>query len=152
MKVLQKSFWILSLILPAAAQNGAWESVQALTPGTDVQVRLTSGESARGPLGLVSDRSVALTLKNGQRMFARQEIARLSVKMPGHRKRNALIGLAVGTGGGIAAGAAMDAGEHPCIVACDLGKVVFTPMGAIVGVIVGALLPTGRWSTIYETR
>ena len=153
MEVLPKCFWLLSLILPAAAQTSNWGTVQALPRGSDVQVRLMSGESARGPLESASDGAVSLNLKNGQRMFAREEIARLSVKKPGHRKRNALIGLAAGTGGGLVAGAAIDSDAHACIFfPCDAGKLIFTPVGAVVGVAAGALVPTGGWRTVYATR
>jgi hypothetical protein len=155
-KDLQKCFWLLSFVLPAAAQTGNWGTLQSLPAGTNVQVRLTASEAVRGQLESVSDDALVLNLKGGPRMFARQQIALLSVKKSSNRQRNALVGLALGTGGGLAVGAAVDAASGPCTYACvlgsDAGKLIFTPLGAIVGVIAGALLPTGGWRTVYEIR
>ena len=95
MKHLHVCLWFLFLflVLPAAAQTGEWVTVQALpallTEDRSVQVELTTGESIRGRLESVSADALALNVKNGQRMYARQQIARVSVKKPGHRLRNA---------------------------------------------------------------
>jgi hypothetical protein len=34
----------------------------------------------------------------------------------------------------------------------NLGKKVFTPLGALIGVTVGALLPTGGWHNLYRAK
>src|ERR1035438_3459643 len=122
MRVLQKSLGVLFFILPVAAQTGNWGNIEALSAGTNVEIRLTGGESAQGRLESVSDSAVVVNQKNSQRMFARQGIAQLSVKKEGHRGRNAAIGLAVGAGGGLAAGAAVDSAAGPCKYACVLGS------------------------------
>jgi hypothetical protein len=138
------------LILPAAAQTANWESVQALPPGIVSRVRLTGDELVQGQLGSVSDDRVVLYLKDAQRMLSRREIAQLSVKKKGHRARNALLGFGIGALGGLAVGAAADARRgHPGFVS---DKALCTPLGAIGGAIVGAVLPTGGWRTVYERR
>ena len=75
------------------------------------------------------------------------------MKKQGHRGRYALIGL----GTGAAAGAAVGAGSYsPCSGFCILsptraqdagfGAVVF----GVVGVLIGALIPTGGWHEVYK--
>jgi hypothetical protein len=43
--------------------------------------------------------------------------------------------------------------QRPNVVGgSDAGKLIFTPMGAIAGVMIGAALPTGGWAIVYEIR
>jgi hypothetical protein len=72
--------------------------------------------------------------------------------------RNALIGTGIGAGAGLAIGAAADHGSNcsqtsfGCIVPPKVGKEALTPLGAIVGAIIGAVLLTGGWHEIYRAR
>ncbi len=77
----------------------------------------------------------------------------LSVKKPGHRKRNAPIGLAVGAGAGLGIGLAARC-TGTCLQIVPNGAVVAaaTAGGAVVGLAVGALLPTGEWREIYRFK
>jgi len=34
----------------------------------------------------------------------------------------------------------------------NLGKEVLTPLGALAGAVVGALIPTGGWHDVYRAR
>ena len=75
----------------------------------------------------------------------------VSVKKGGHRKRNALIGLAVGAGAGLAIGLATRPGPNQ-ITVIPAGAVVggLTAAGAIVGAIVGVVIPSAGWREIYK--
>lgn len=92
----------------------------------------------------------------GERTLSRQDIKRVQLKRPGHRGRHALIGLAVGAGGGLVAVAALHNAK-----ACNTGfcvgpdvahdvKLAVVPVGAVIGAMVGAALPSGGWTDIYR--
>ena len=85
-----------------------------------------------------------------QETLARQEIKRVQSKRPGHRGRNTLIGLGVGhPADGFAAGAGIDH-ETPTAGSRNAGKAVLTPIGAIIGTVVGVAIPTGGWREVYR--
>jgi hypothetical protein len=84
-------------------------------------------------------------------MFTRDEVSLVSAKKPGHRKRNALIGLASGAGAGLIIGVAARNGSGG--LGPNLDNVVtagMTVAGALVGSIVGVLIPTGGWREVYK--
>jgi hypothetical protein len=145
----------LSVVSPAAAQTDSWETIQALPRGTNVQLLLTAGESLRGQLESVSEEAAVLTLKRGQRMLERQHIARISVKKPSHRGRNALIGAAIGGGTGLGVGASVAAAQGASPTDSWRGwnlLNILGPAGAILGLAVGAVIPTGGWRVVYGLR
>ena len=135
----------------AAAQTSAtaWNTVKALPAGTEVRIAAGS-HTIRGKIDRITDDTLVVTSGNGQEMLAQQEVTRVSVGKQGHRGRNALIGLGIGAGAGLGVGAAADAGCTGFCFLGDLGKEVFTPVGAVAGVLVGALIPTGGWREIYK--
>ena len=137
-------------ILPAAAQTRNWQAVEALAQGTAVQVQVPEG-TTYGQLGVVTDTDLILSLKSGQRMFARGDIMQVSVQKPGHRGRNALIGLAIGAGAGaiLAVAAASGAGGG-LFKAHAILPVVGGP--AALGVMIGAALPSGGWKPVYKAQ
>ena len=136
-----------ALTLPLSAQDADWDSVQRLAPGTEVRVHLTARTSAQGQLQSATDSSLVLDLKNGQQMFSRQEIVKVSVKKKGHRGRNALIGLGVGTGVAVWVAKSCDGGpcEGPAAGAAALTALLLGPA-------IGAALPTGGWRDVYRAR
>lgn len=135
-----------------AAQTNVtdWNTVKALTAGTEV--RVTAGSrTVRGKIDRITDDTLVVTSGKGPEMFTQQEVTRVSVGTVGHRGRNTLIGLGVGAGVGLGIGAAVDA--QPCKGFCifpNAGKVVFTPLGAIVGTLAGVAIPTGGGREIYK--
>ena len=90
------------MVATVAAQTNAtnWNTVKALTTGTDVQIAASS-RTVRGKIDRVTDDTLVVTSGKGQEMFTQAEVTQVSVKKPGHRKRNTLIGLAVGAGAGL---------------------------------------------------
>ncbi len=135
----------------AAAQTTAtsWNSVQALPAG--LEVRIAAGaRTIRGRIDRVSGEAIAVTSGKGQEMFSQQEISRVSVQKQGHRKRNALIGLGVGGAAGLGVGlAASSCGGFGCIGAgaVEIGAPIAF---AVVGTVVGAVIPTGGWREVYR--
>jgi hypothetical protein len=142
----------LALIMAtAAAQTTAatWNSVQALQAGTEVRIAAGAG-TVRGRIGRVTDDALAVTSAKGQEMFTRQEVSGVWVKKPGHRKRNALIGLGVGAGVGLGIGiAALSCKGLGCIGASAVE--IGAPLAfGLVGTAIGAVIPTGGWREVYR--
>jgi hypothetical protein len=144
---------IAASLAPAAAGQqvgpiGEWANLNRLENGAEIRVVLTGGKTVRGFLQSVSPDSVAINAATSQEALSRQDIKLVSSKRPGHRGRNTLIGLAIGAGGGLATGAILDKGDGRWFP--NLGKEIFTPVGAIIGAIVGVAIPTGGWRVVYR--
>lgn len=140
------------LAATTAAQTSAvnWNSVKTLTAGT--QVRVTAGSrTVRGQIDRITDDALVETSGKGQETFERQQILAVSIRKPSRRKRNALIGLAAGTGIGLGVGiAARSRPGQLEIVPNGAVTAAFTVAGAIGGTIVGAVIPTGGWREVYR--
>ena len=103
----------------------------------------------RGSLESATADSLALRTGNGQEMLSRAQIRRVQTRGNNHRKRNALIGLGIGTLGGLAVGAGIDETNNTSWFP-SAGKAIFTPTGAIIGTVIGVALPSGGWREIYR--
>jgi hypothetical protein len=135
----------------AAAQKTNWANVKTIPVGGEIRVSLEDGKSYRGQFQSVTDESLIMIAANSQETLAHAQIAKVATKGESHRLRNTLIGLGVGAGAGLGIGAGSDAGCSPhCWFGNDIGKEVLTPLGALVGTIVGVAWPTGRWHEIYR--
>jgi hypothetical protein len=145
---------LLVLAAGACAADSNWATVKSLTIGGEVKVAAAGGKSFRGQLQSVTDESLVVLAANTQQSLARAEVLRISAKGESHRRRNALIGLGVGAGAGLGIGAGLD---HSCSTNCffrndNLGKTIFTPLGAILGTIIGVAWPTGTWHEVYRSK
>ena len=147
----------LGTMLALVAMNTAaqtdlrnWSTVEALTTG--IEVRITAGSrTVRGKIDRITDDALTMTSGKSQGTFDRQQISVVSVKKPGHRKRNALIGLGAGTGAGLGIGiAARSKPGQLQLVPNGAVVAVFTVAGALVGTVVGVVIPTGGWREIYQ--
>jgi len=138
----------------AAAQQAEpianWANLNQLVTGAEIRVTLMTGKTLRGFVQRVTPESVAINATTSQEMLSRQDIRRVQVKRRGHRGRNTVIGLAIGTGAGLAAGASVDSRASHGDWYPYAGKVVFTSLGAIIGTVVGVALPTGGWREVYR--
>jgi len=134
----------------------SWDNLKNLRQGQKIRVVLSDAKSYQGELRRLDDRGITVQQAAGEQTLARQDILRVSAKAQKHRLRNALLGTAVGAGGGLGIGAAADhrsctgAGFGPCFP--NLGKEILTPLGAMAGAVVGAVLPTGGWHEVYRAR
>ena len=153
-KILSRAVLGAALTATAVAQPAKpianWANLNQLVPGSEIRVTLASGSTLRGFLQGVTPDSLAINATASQESLSRQEIRRVSLKRPGHRGRNTLIGLAIGAGAGVAAGAVSVSRTRPGAMFRNLGYAVFPPLGAIVGTVVGVALPTGRWRDVYR--
>jgi hypothetical protein len=124
----------------------------AITAGTEIEARTTAKRRYRGQLKSVDDEALVIVASSGEQRLARATVARVSVKKPGHRLRNTLIGFGIGAAAGLTLGAVADA---RCTGNCiegnqPLGKEAGTPVGALIGAIIGVIVPTGGWREVYR--
>ena len=126
-----------------------WAKLNELAPGSEIRVSLVTGRTLRGFVQRVTPESLAINATTSQETISRQDIRRVAVKRSGHRGRNTLIGLVIGTGGGLACGAVLDSHSN-AIWFRNAGKAVFAPLGAIIGTVIGVALPTGGWRDVYR--
>src|ERR1039457_5062908 len=138
-----------TLAASAAAQQAKpianWANRNQLVTGAEIRVTLANGKTLRGFMQRVTPESLAINATTSQETLYRQDIRRVALKRPGHRGRNTLIGLAIGTGTGLAVGAGVDSQRRSGDWFPDAGKAVLTPLGALVGTVIGVALPTGGW-------
>ena len=143
------------LAATAAAQQAKpianWVNLNQLVAGSEIRVTLATEKTMRGFVQRVTAESLAINATTSQETLSRQDIRRVALKRPGHRGRNTLIGLAIGTGAGLAVGAGVDSqsrGQYDLFP--NSGKAVLSPLGALVGTVIGVALPTGGWREVYR--
>jgi hypothetical protein len=146
---------ILALVATTAAAQTKpteWNTVKALTTGTDVRIT-TDSRVVHGKIVRATDDDLLLISGKGQEMFTHQDVTRVLLKGDSHRGRNSLIGLGAGAAIGAIIGAA---GHQDCTGWCFLytSRGQDTAAGAIVlggiGAAVGALIPTRTWLEVYH--
>jgi hypothetical protein len=158
---MDRSIWKYALPLMMAATFAATATAQQGSSkadcanlnrceiGSEIRVVLANGRIIRGFLQVVSTDSIAINATKSQESLPRPDIKRVQVKRAGHRGRNTLIGLAIGAGGGLAAGAAVDHAT-PQGWLDNIGKAALTPIGGIIGTVIGVAIPTGGWREVYR--
>jgi hypothetical protein len=154
---------LLHILLPALvaatlapAQPGKpianWANLSQLAPGSEIRVTLATGRILRGFVQRVTPESLAINATTSQETLPAQDVRRVALKKPGHRGRNTLAGLAIGTGAGLAIGAGMDSKVSPGDWFPNFGKAVLSPTGALLGTVIGVALPTGGWRDVYRAQ
>ena len=155
-KILCRAVLAAALTTTAVAQPtkpiADWANLNQLVPGSEVRVTLASGRTLRGFVQGVTPDSLAINATTSQETLSRLDIRRVSLKRPGRRGRNTLIGLAIGTGSGLVVGAVADSqwSKDGFDLVPNAGKMVFPPLGALVGTVIGVALPTGGWRDVYR--
>jgi len=133
-----------------SAQTADWNTVKALTTGTPVRITL-GPRTVRGEIIRATDDVLVIASNKGQEMFDRPQVSTVSLRKPSHRGRNTMIGLAVGAGGGLGIGLAARAKPGQWELISNEAVVAgFAAAGAIVGTLVGVILPSGGWRVIYQ--
>jgi hypothetical protein len=130
-----------------------WSAVKALAAGSEVRVETPAGKLT-GLVQGVNDGAITLLSGKGAQTAMQSDVTRVAVKKPSRRKRNTLIGLALGASFGLVDGSASTCnssnfnGSCPSQGALDAaGALVFGGLGAAVG----AVIPTGGWREVYRS-
>ena len=169
-------FLVLALLAPSLStgtasgqdskgQLSSWDNLKSLTPGQEIRVVMNSVKSYRGEFGSWSGDGITLRQAEGEQTLARKDILHVSRQVGrNHQGRNFLIGTAVGAGSGLVIGTAVNnyIWNH---VNCTEGPLFFcagppnphwglilTPVGGLVGSIIGAAAPTGGWHDLYRAH
>lgn len=155
--MIKKALTLALILLTASASHtvlaqsraGSWDAVKAVYTDTKLEVKLMSGETIKGKMLDATDAALALT-RDGKRVdVPRDQVMRVYVLGKSSVKRSALIGAAVGGGGGLGIGfGAFGNSDFTRSVIPAAGIV-----GAGIGAGVGALLGLRRSSSsalIYE--
>jgi hypothetical protein len=132
-------------IQPPAGSN--WQHVQALPPGTAIQVQT---RTSNAKCALKSVDADSLTCIHGKDLvFQRSEIR--SIKIP-RRGRSALVGLAIGGGAGAGIGAAVTASKGGWFSGAGwdaIGAAILGTVGGAIGAGIGAATDFTH-STVYK--
>jgi hypothetical protein len=139
---------ILSLVATGQALPASWDSVKMIAPGTEVRIGAVNSKPVQGKLESVADTTLVIKGEIGTRSFARPEIRSVSIKKKNHRLRKVLIGMGVGTAGGLGIGAAASNGCHQ--IACGAAETVIGGViGLAGGVVAGLVWSRGEWRQVY---
>jgi hypothetical protein len=150
---------VLMLLVPAFAlaqsAKAPWDNLKKLAPGQQVQVVLNGAKSYSGQFQSVSDNELVLRVGGEQQALARQDILRVSTIGAPHRKRNMLIGAAIGVGAGLGIAAGVAESYRSSRPQNRYFEVLGPLLGAGLGgggIALGAAIPTGGWHDIYRAR
>ncbi|HVN80160.1 MAG TPA: hypothetical protein VMW38_14275 [Terriglobia bacterium] len=134
-------------VAASVAGLSSWENLHQLETGQLVKVVLKDTKAYEGEFQALTEESIQLLNGEQNRTFLKSDVLRISTKKAGHRGRNALIGVGLGTAAGLGVGAATaHEGEMMRGVGIGLGAA----LGAIGGAALGAVIPTGGWEEIYR--
>jgi hypothetical protein len=151
--VIKSTLLIVLAASIATAQKTNWANVKSLPVGGEIRVSLEGGKSYRGQVQNVTDESLVIVAASSQESLARAQVLKIATKGEGHRLRNALLGAGIGAGAGVGIGAGTDSTCSPhCFLGNNFGKEILTPVGAVVGTLIGIAWPTGLWHEVYRAK
>jgi hypothetical protein len=148
---------LLLLLVPgfgwAQSPQNNWDNLRQLRQGQRIVVVDSSMKTLKGTFVSVSDEAISLAAGKGEESVARANVVRVSVRNPSHRRRNVLIGLAVGAGTGVIVGVASpELGQGKCAHGSCVDPAVAVGLGLVAGaagVGIGAAIPSGT-TTVYR--
>jgi hypothetical protein len=135
-----------SLTVQSAADN-SWLQIQQLAAGEEIRIVFDDSTSSRGVFQMADAESITLHVAEHDQRVPRARLRRVSVSRGTHRRRNVLLGLAIGgaTGGLITALHCRGASSS-----CNEVAPAFVYPLAGAGTVIGALLPARAWHEIYR--
>ncbi len=126
--------------------DNRWSQVRQLAAGEDVRVVLDA-QSYRGTFRMADGQSLTLTIASHDHRLSRARVLQVSVARATHRRRNILIGLAIG-----GATSAIAVGLHcrrEASSCTEVAPAYFYPLAGA-GAGIGALLPAAKiWQEVY---
>ena len=143
-----KPVLLLLFLIPvfgmAQSAKESWDNLKQLRPGQKIEVVDKSMKSFGGHFVSVSEEAITLQVGKSQESIERAKVVRVTVRDTSHRKRNMLIGTAIGAGAGLAIAipiAAICSNEGNCrdtsLAGAALAVAGFGAAGAGLGAIPG---------------
>ena len=134
---------------PQSLENAVWSYLTRLAENEDLRVVLANAASYQGAFRMADDQSITLVVAGQNLRVSRAGVRRISVARGTHRRRNVLLGLAIG---GAAGGLVMALHCRGEASACKEWAPVYVNPAAGVGAAIGALLPAREWQEIYHAQ
>lgn len=135
------------------SDSDQWAALRQLNSGEKIQIVQITLESQTGIFQSLSDEAILFRVGQEGRSVTRQNLLRLTVIDRSSRKRNTVLGLAIGTAAGLAGGGALASaagwfdegtGSKPAVAIAG-----FAAGGAVAGYAIGASSGT---RTIYRRK
>ena len=142
---------LLGGLFPAFGQETAirrWDNLRSLRQGEKIDVVDQNLKKYRGNFAAFSDAAISLRVGQDRLSVDRESVLRVTSREESKRRRNALLGAAIGVAAGLTTGAIYCHGD------CDLARGVAWGypmiMGAGLGGGLGALVPSRP--TVYRAK
>lgn len=136
-----------ALLLPHAASaqsssasTGEWSSLNAVTSGSKLVVKLKDGKSYEGRLSGVSDAALSMSVKGKPVDLKREDVQSVHRIGKNSATKATLIGMGVGAGAGVAVGAAADSSSDGFEGIDHAVTAGLTVVGAGAGALTGYLI------------
>lgn len=149
--VLQRTAVRLALAQSAESPGAGtrWEQVRRLEIGHEIRVALDDDRSSRGVFQAADGDSLTLRTDGQEQHILRARIGRVFVARDTHRRRNVLVGLAIGAAASGLATAIHCKGQSS---ACAEVAPAFFYQMAGAGTLIGALAPARDWEEIFRAE
>jgi hypothetical protein len=133
----------------AQSPQKSWDNLRQLRAGEGIEIVDAKMKSHRGNFTTYTQEGISLREDGREMTIPRAEVASVRRVGESHRRRHALLGLAIGTAGGFAVGLIRgktyhEEGETQVFLA------VWTPIGAGIGATAGAVMPAHNEVTVYR--
>jgi hypothetical protein len=143
----------LVFLAPALARTqsaiGSWDTLKQLQPGQKIEVVDSHLKKVKGEFVSLTDEAISLRDGKQQQSVTRAEVMRVSVRDTSHRKRNMILGAAIGGGAALTIGLLANAQASNEGTGCDGCVAGFAAAAAGGGAALGAI-PSFR--TIYRAK
>ncbi len=134
---------LFPIVTTAQTAEGSWQNLNQLRVGQKIEVVDTNLKKHRGTFLSFSEEAISFRVGKDEVGVQRLNVFRVSSREHSKRLRNALIGLAIGGGIGVAVGAGLQSREQ-----MGTGPVMLLGMG--IGAGLGASIP--GYQTIYRAN
>ena len=144
-RLVGRCLWAVLILTPLLhAQQSQWQDLNEIRLETKIQVVENSLKSTSGKFVAFSETDITLKVENKDVVIPRDQVHRVSISGK-NRKRNTLIGLAIGAGAGAGVGAA----THQVVKESWVVPGMMLAYAGV-GAGVGALVPAAK--TVYRAE